>query len=373
MLRARGDNAAALARFVAELGLVTLDSGWPSLRAADALDDLASIQEELGQFAAARATYERAARVAADVAGGDNPAVALHLLDAAMNAVQVSDFAAAADIYARSLAILERAYGPESGDAARAIHGLAGALMSQGRVDEARPLAERAGRVMARRGPDDPGLMGNLALQAEIAERQGRLDDALALAERVLALRVKVDGPEHQRTILAEGTVANIQELRGHLPEARAAFEHELGLMRKVLGADHPMTGATMLQLANLLNEMGGRGREAAALCEQALPPIEKGFGPESIQTVQALAVFADALLEEGDLARARALAERADRIAAARHYRPEVESQARFRHARALVAVDRVRACALAREARALSAIEGADIDRWLARSRCR
>src|SRR5262249_36995358 len=118
-----------------------------------------------------------------------------------------------------------------------------------------------------------------------------------------------------------------------------------------------------------------GHARDAVGPCERAIAIQERDYGPENLVVVQSLGICAEALFAAGERERALAFAERADRTAADRHLGADIESGARSIHAATLLPVDRPRACALGREARAAGAAlppstQRAKLDRWLARN---
>src|SRR5262249_6640749 len=162
----------------------------------------------------------------------------------------------------------------------------------------------------------------------------------------------------------------------GRPAAARARLEAVVPGLVKLLGPDHPTVGATRIDLAAaLLAEK--RAGEAIALCERGLPAVTSGLGDACATTVRALAICARAQLAAGDLAAARALAERAERGAGAPSIDARTVSTARFRLGEVLARAGDERACAKVREARNLAAglpyvPERDEMERFIAERRC-
>jgi hypothetical protein len=82
-------------------------------------------------------------------------------------------------------------------------------------------------------------------------ERQGKLQEAVALAQQAVEARKAVLGNEHWRTAAGLYQLGRLDSLCGTWPEARAVEEESLAIRRQALGENHP-------DVANSLNNLGG-------------------------------------------------------------------------------------------------------------------
>jgi tetratricopeptide (TPR) repeat protein len=120
--------------------------------------------------------------------------------------------------------------------------------------------------------------MNNLAYSyADYAEHR---EESLTLRQQLLALRRKVNGPEHPNTLLAMEDLGDYYAQAGRLDDAVKLWEDALVISRKVNGPEHPDTLFLMNTLAD--GYFGaGQPDKALNLREQALAPSRKVLGPE--------------------------------------------------------------------------------------------
>ena len=112
----------------------------------------------------------------------------------------------------RSLAICEKALGPEHPDTAASLNNLARLLHDQGDLAGARPLFKRALTIREKAlGPEHPDTATSLNNLALLLKDQGDLAGARPLFERALAISEKALGPEHPDTNAARGNLARLQ------------------------------------------------------------------------------------------------------------------------------------------------------------------
>ena len=97
-----------------------------------------------------------------------------------------------------SLAIREKALGPDHPDVALSLNNLAALYNDQGRYADAEPLLQAlTGDREKALGPDHPDVAASLNNLAELYRAQGRYADAEPLYKRSLAIREKALGPDH--------------------------------------------------------------------------------------------------------------------------------------------------------------------------------
>jgi serine/threonine protein kinase len=111
---------------------------------------------------------------------------------------------------------------------------------------------------------DEPDLEAHLrSLIAEILHRNGRISDALPLAERSLALYTQLAPPEGSRDVaIATNQVATIQQDLGHFDVAEPLFVRALEMLRV---SDRGDTNELSMALNNLGLVRAYRGRFAEA------------------------------------------------------------------------------------------------------------
>jgi tetratricopeptide (TPR) repeat protein len=104
-------------------------------------------------------------------------------------------------LFKRSLAIWEKALGPEHPDVAAALNNLAMFYNSQGRYADVEPLLKRCLTIKEKAfGPDHSDVAISLTNLGLLYNEQGRYADAELLFKRSLAIRENKLGPYHPRS-----------------------------------------------------------------------------------------------------------------------------------------------------------------------------
>jgi len=222
---------------------------------------------------------------------------------------------------------------------ARAAIALMGNLgQTQARFAEARPWQDFAAATLSRLAGERPGSerlaagpgevggpatgrdaglagsrLGGGRLEADfhdrvarVLEADGRYAEALAEAERALALRRGLLGPGHPEvgsTLRATGLM--LYRL-GRMEEARRRFEEALGLQRVALGPDHPEVATIVDNLGTVLYSQGHLD-EAVAHHRRSLALRERALGPASLPVADSLNNLGNALDNSGHYAEALA------------------------------------------------------------------
>ncbi len=127
-------------------------------------------------------------------------------------------------------------------------------------------------------------------LNAEVVRlyREGRFDEAIPLAERALALRVKALGPDDPRVGQSLNNLAGLYYQKGDYQKVEPLFERALAIRIKSLGANHPDVATSLNNLAGLYYKRGDY-QKAEPLFRQALAIYEKSLGTEHHNFAQAL------------------------------------------------------------------------------------
>ena len=206
---------------------------------------------------------------------------------------------------------LEVLLGPDHPDALASRNNLAGAYESVGRLTEATALYEQvladSIRVL---GEDHPNTLTSRDNLAGACKSEGRLAEATALYEQVLPDRSRVLGEDHPDSLTSRNNLAGAYREGGRLIEAIALFERVLADSIRVLGEDHPNTLASRNNLA-VAYYAAGRLTEATALYEQVLTDSIRILGENHPDTLASRNNLAGAYRSAGRLDESITLYER--------------------------------------------------------------
>ncbi len=143
-------------------------------------------------------------------------------------------------------------------DAAWLLARAAAYLRVHARLQEARPLAERALAIdEATYGPDHPDVANRLNNLALILQDLGLAQEARPLAERALAITEAAYGPDHPEVATDLSNLALILEGLGLGREARPLAERALAIDEATYGPDHPTVATLRSNLNVILRGMG--------------------------------------------------------------------------------------------------------------------
>ena len=156
------------------------------------------------------------------------------------------------------------------------LNNLAELYRAQGRYAEAEPLYKRSLAIKEKAlGPEHPDVAKVLNNLAFLYDNQGRYADAESVYRRALAISEKALGPEHPLVANSLNNLALLYRNQGRYADAEPLYKRSLAIFEKALGPDHPNVAASLNNLANLYKDQG-RYAEALALVRRN---IEKGFG----------------------------------------------------------------------------------------------
>ena len=258
--------------------------------------------------------------------GGDAIESAVRLHGEALEALDRAEFARAATLATKALALFERESGPDHPDVANVLNCLAHA--SEGTAEYARALAyarrsvEISSRLRAT--PADPDLdrlcvqslatLGNMErILARYADAEQHLHQALQLARSTLGeededvvsalnslgVLFKYTGRFDEAAALYGGAIAvveagrkdeatlatlchnlgGLEHARGEYARAEPPARRAVELRERALGPDHPSVAADLAALAAVV-EARGRHAEAEAMYVRALAIFERVYGP---------------------------------------------------------------------------------------------
>ena len=238
------------------------------------LDDRALYQE-------AEPLYQRSLAILEKALGPDHPEVAATLNNLAALYCSQGRYAEAEPFLRRSLAISEKALGPDHPSVATTLDNLAGLYDRQGRYEEAEPFLRRSLAISEKAlGPHHSKVAPTLDNLAELYRSQSRYKEAEPLFERALAIRERALGLDHPDVATTLNNLAGLYRSQGRYEEAEPLYQRSLAISEKALGPDHPSVAATLNNLA-LLYESQGRYEEAEPLYQRSLAIKEKALGPD--------------------------------------------------------------------------------------------
>jgi tetratricopeptide (TPR) repeat protein len=278
---------------------------------ATAQKDVADAAFFLGQSLYAQGKYRDSA-VAFQRCLQLRPDDATVLNNTALSLKTAADFAAAEPLYRRSLAIREKALGPDHPDVAQSLNNLASLLLATNRLDKAEPLMRRALAINEKTlGPDHPDVAMDLNNLAQLLQATNRLGEAEPLMRRAIAIDEEALGPSHPDVARYLDNLANLLQATNRLGEAEPLYRRALAIDEKALGPDHPTVAMDLNNLAQLL-QAANRPGEAESLMRRALAIDEKALGPEHPQVAIYLSNLATLLYDTNQFSEAEPLMRRA-------------------------------------------------------------
>ena len=200
---------------------------------------------------------------------------------------------------------------PESAEV-EALHADVDRLYREGRLDEAILLAERALSIQQRAlGPDRPGVVNAINNLALLYRAAGDYGSAEALFERVLEITTDTLGPQDPAIAITINNLGMLYwEQRDH-ERAAQYLEKALSIWERSLGPDRPEVAVSLSNVASLYRNMGDFER-AESLYEKALAIWEKSLDPIHDQVADALRSLGAIRQRNGDYERAESFLKRA-------------------------------------------------------------
>lgn len=188
-------------------------------------------------------------------------------------------------------------------------------LVNEGKIKEAIPIAEQAlelaRRTLGEAHTDTATLMSDLA---DFYRKTDQFARAEPLYQKSLSIREAKLGRDHQLTASTLNELAFVYQHSGRYSKAEPMFHRALAIRSVKLGRDHIQTLMTRGHLARLYHEMGQYSR-AEGLYQQVLTTWETKFGRSHTQTAATLNNMAQLYLDMGLHARAQPLFEQALKV----------------------------------------------------------
>jgi CHAT domain-containing protein/tetratricopeptide (TPR) repeat protein len=236
-------------------------SGNSNTNVADLLNDLAGSYDDLGDYAQAASLDERCLAIREELLGPEDMKVADILSDLAWEYQEIGDYERALPLLSRSLVMTEKLVGETNFDVATTMNNMADVYQLEGDYARALPLCQRALEIRRKvLGQDHPDVSDSLLSLARIYRSLKDDRKALGLCKQSIDICERRLG--HDQPLVTDSLflLGQIQEDLGNYSEASSAFHHALAIEEKFSGSEHPDVLEALGELAVLygkLNELG--------------------------------------------------------------------------------------------------------------------
>ena len=278
----------------------------PNLCMGQSPEEAAGLNKKVGQlyrqgrYQEAIPVAKRSLAIFEKALGPDHPDVATSLNNLAGLYKSLGDYANAEPLYKRSLAIDEKAHGPEHPDVARDLNNLAMLFEALGDYARAESLFKRSLAIDEKAlGPEHPRVATSLNNLAMLYKSLGDYARAEPLYKRSLAIDEKAHGAEHPDAATSLNNLAMLYQALGDYARAESLYKRSLAIDEKALGPEHPSVAASLNNLALLYQALGDYAM-AESLFKRSLTIWEKALGPEHPRVASSLNNLAFLYLADG-------------------------------------------------------------------------
>ncbi len=257
---------------------------------------LASTAFERGAIERALAQYEEVVAMLTEQLGPEHPEVGQQRFNLARAQLTTGALDAAAENLDATLAIYRRAYGGDSRRLAHVLLARAQVEDRRGEVDGALALAEQAReRLVDAAQRSDPMLISTLDQIGVLHFRRRRWEEALDAFSRAAELTRAAPEPDPVKVAIGHSNIADALLALERTAEARARYEQALALMDEHLPAGHELRAYPLQGLGQAALERAEPAvaleplREALAI-RQAHPGDQPGLATTRWALARALA-----------------------------------------------------------------------------------
>jgi CHAT domain-containing protein len=149
-----------------------------------------------------------------------------------------------------------------------------------GRYADTEPLYKRSLAIYEKAlGPDHPNVATSLNNLAELYRQQGRDEDAEPLYKRSLAIREEALGPDHPDVATSLNNLAVLYAAQGRYADAEPLLKRSLAIFEKALGPEHPDVAQSLNDLAALYDDQG-RNKDALPIVRRTIDQRTAGAYP---------------------------------------------------------------------------------------------
>jgi len=214
--------------------------------------DLADLYSDMGRFEKAIETYRRAMDLdSAAVGGGSNEWLFADHIGTAYKGLGLPE--RAEERYRHSIDLREARFGDDSATTAQARHNLAWVLLQQGRLEEARSIADRVLEVRLRElGEAHPDTIASLLLSERIDHAGQPSPDRLDRIAELISQLAEARSENSSGVLAARSAFVRMLLDDGQTERARAEMETTIDRYRTRLVEAHPLAAALELDLVRL-------------------------------------------------------------------------------------------------------------------------
>jgi CHAT domain-containing protein/tetratricopeptide (TPR) repeat protein len=283
---------------------------------APSLDRFASSNEALGDLQTARQYFERAIRLTGRTTGATQ-AQYFRLLEFAILLDAMGDTREAIARGDEALSLAERLQGPESAGVAIALQRTATFRHGIGDYEGARTRIDRAMAIWRTLGGSGQHVGEALGELAALSESEGRLGDAISLADQAVASLGGAQTDDRIKSIVLE-TRGRILTSLGRYAEARTTLDEARRLSESSTDGElRSLLAQALLSLA-LVDQRLGRLDEARAAATRAIELFSAYQGADHPNVAAARGRYAEVLAASGATAQAWPELEATERLAVA-------------------------------------------------------
>ena len=215
---------------------------------------------------------------------------------------EIGNYDKAEVMHRAALAINRKLSGPDSQEAAVALHDLGLALCKEDKLAEAESTFQKA--IEIRRhlfGGGNAELADSLNSLATVYRHQKRLTESEALTREALGIRRNLFGED---SLEAADTLHNLSVVlgdEGKRAEAEATAREMLEMRRRLVGNNHPLVAAALADVAWAATA-SGKLEEAEAVGGEALAMRRNLLGDEHPDVARSLSLVGQIVRKRGDL-----------------------------------------------------------------------
>ena len=243
------------------------------------LIDLASRQQDAGDLAAARQSFETVVFLAHAQGGTDDAMGCAARERLGSLAATQGDLARARDLLGQALASRRGNAEKDAGrrlDLALSLQDWARFQLKLGRIELAEQgLGESYEILLKCRGDQHPDVAEVLEQRGLLGMAAGRLPEALRFHEAAGRIRTRAFGETNVLVAKSHHNRASVLFLQNDLTEALKESERACALLDQLAGPDYPLTATAVFCQANIRHQQG-EWEPAAALYERALATFER-------------------------------------------------------------------------------------------------
>ena len=262
VMQQRGDYASAEAFFREGLSIMRKALPVEDLKTSRVLGNLGNLLRIRGRYLEADRLLRQSLTTRLKKLGPDHVDVAWSYVAIGALHVHRKEFSRAIPLFKRALLIRERSLGPEHPHVAVALSALAATYIYCGQYSEADELLRRAFTIAQRPGGEQhmTEILGNLGTSAA---KQGRYGEAENYYHQTIQICERLGAPRHATVVAALSSLGHVYLNLRQYARAEDVLRRSLEIGEET-GPNHPQTAAILIRLAEALRKLR-RGQEARA------------------------------------------------------------------------------------------------------------